>query len=137
LAAIGLMTLTGFPARAAGQGTVTTGDGLTLSLSSSGSVSALELGSTNYAVGSMASGFYFREPASSPADQAVNGSFETGSGTPTGWTTDGGTAGTWTIDSGNASAGSRSMKVNIPGSTPKRSPDLFTTAEFSVSPSTP
>jgi len=125
------------PASVQAQGTVTTSDGLTLSLSSSGSVSALKLGSTNYAAGSIPSGFYFREPSLSPSNQAVNGSFETGSGTPTGWDTDGGTGGTWTIDTGNHSAGSRSMKINIQGSTPKRSPDFFTTAEFSVSPNTP
>ena len=125
------------PASVHAQGTVTTSDGLTMSLSSSGSVTALKLGSTNFATGSIASGFYFREPSLSPSNEAVNGSFETGSGMPTGWDTDGGTGGTWTIDTGYHSAGARSMKINIPGSTPKRSPNFSTTAEFSLSPNTP
>ncbi len=137
LAAIGLTAFAGLPVKALGQGTVTTSDGLTLSLSASGSVSSLKIGSTSYQSSSVPSGFFYREPALSSPNLAVNQSFESGSGTPTGWTVPTGGAGTWSIDSGNASAGSRSMKLSIPGSTPQRSRDLETIAQFPLKPNTP
>jgi hypothetical protein len=119
-----------------GQGTVTTSDGLSLSLSAGGSVSSLKLDGTNYSTSSMPSGFYYRESDQTPPQMAVNGSFESGSGTPTGWTISGGSGGTWSIDTANHSDGARSMKLSIPGSTPLRSPDLFTTAQFPILPNT-
>jgi len=48
LVAICLVVFAGLSVRVYGQGTVTTGDGLALSLSSSGSVSALKINGTNY-----------------------------------------------------------------------------------------
>ncbi len=133
---IGLVGFAGLSGLVFGQGTVTTSDGLTLSLTSSGSVSALKVGSTNYA-SSLPSGFFYREAEPSSPNLAVNGSFESGSGTPTGWAVTGGTGGTWSIDTSNSSAGSRSMKLYIPGSTGQRSPDFYTTAYFPLLPNTP
>ena len=135
-AVLGLTALAVLPGHASGQGTVTTSDGLELSLAANGSVNSLKIGTTNYG-GTLPSGFFYREPAISSANQAVNGSFESGSGVPTGWSIPTGGAGTWSIDSGNASAGLRSMKLSIPGSTPQRSRDLMTIAQFSLKPNTP
>jgi IPT/TIG domain/S-layer homology domain len=134
-AVLGLIGL-GSSRSAAGQGTVTTSDGLSLSLSASGSVSSLKLSGTNYSTSSMPSGFYYREADQTPPQMAVNGSFESGSGTPTGWTISGGSGGRWSIDTANHSAGTRSMKLSIPGSTGVRSPDFFTTAQFPILPNT-
>jgi hypothetical protein len=47
----------------------------------------------------------------------VSSSFETGSGTPAGWTLGSGSTGTWSWDSTNASDGTRSIKLVIPGTT--------------------
>ena len=57
LGTFGLVIFSVLSVRVYGQGTVTTNDGLTLSLSSSGSVSALKVNGTNYGSSGMASGF--------------------------------------------------------------------------------
>src|SRR5215831_20272014 len=130
-----LASLALFSARAYGQGSVTTSDGMTLTLASSGSVSALKVGATNYASG-LASGFFLREASTSMPDLVPNGSFESGSGTPTSWSILGGTGGTWSIDTTTVSAGARSMKLSIPGTTGVRSPDLASNS-FALVPNMP
>src|SRR5262249_8148341 len=117
------------------QGTLTTSDGLTLSLSSTGVVNSLKLGSTSYG-SAMPSGFFYRELAATTSNALLNGSFESGSGTPTSWTISGGTGGSWSIDTTTFSAGARSMKVSIPGTTILRSPDL-TSSTVAILPNTP
>jgi len=119
-----------------GQGTLTTNDGLALSLSATGSVSSLKVSGIEYA-SAMASGFFYKEAAVGSANLATNGSFESGSGTPTGWSISGGTGGTWSIDTTTYSDGIRSMKLSIPGTTSLRSPDFYTTAKFPLLPNTP
>jgi IPT/TIG domain-containing protein len=129
------IVLAGSSGRALGQGSLTTSDGMTLGLTSAGSVSTLKFGSTNYA-GSLASGFFYRELAPTTSNLVSNGSFESGSSTPTNWTISGGTGGTWSIDATTASAGTRSMKVYISGTTPKHSPDLVS-SNIPILPDTP
>src|SRR6187431_297812 len=85
LAAIGLTAFVSLCAQASGQGTVTTSDGLALSLAASGSVSSLKIGSAQYGSSSVPSGFFYRESTISPPNLTVNGSFESGAGAPTGW----------------------------------------------------
>src|SRR5438105_2222648 len=134
-AAFGFLFLAALSARVYGQGTVTTSDGLALSLSSSGSVSALKINGTSYGSSGMPSGFFYRESTTSMSNWVTNGSFESGSGSPASWTISSGT-GTWSIDTGNHSAGSRSMKLSISGSSGERSPDL-TSSTFPLNPNTP
>src|SRR5690242_9696752 len=59
------------------QGTLTTNDGLKLSLSSTGSVSGLQLGATSYASTSLVSGFAYRE-----AFPSLSGGFGSAKPTP-------------------------------------------------------
>lgn len=124
-----------FAAVALAQGTLETEDGLALSLSTSGGVQSLKLNGVEYASPSLPSGFAYRELPATPNDIAPNGSFEAGSGTPTGWSISGGTGGAWSIDTSTAAAGTRSMKLAIPGTTELRSPDL-STAKFPLLPNT-
>src|SRR5262249_45437764 len=111
--------------------------GLSLTLSSSGAVSALKLGSTDYASSSIPSGFYYREPDPSNPKIVVNGPFQWGAGSPAGGSGSGGSEGPCAIDRADQVAGTGSMKLSISGSTPKRSPDFFTTAQFTLQPNTP
>jgi IPT/TIG domain-containing protein len=127
--------LIGLASPVEGQGTLTTSDGLTLSLSSTGVVNTLKSGSTNYA-SAMPSGFFYRELAATTSNVILNGSFESGLGTPTSWSIAGGTGGTWSIDTTTFSAGLRSMKISIPGTTPKHSPDLIS-SNVAILPNTP
>src|SRR5215813_455092 len=132
---IALLFMVGLAAFSFAQGTLTTSDGLTLSLSSTGVVNSLKLGSTSYG-SAMPSGFFYRELAATTSNAMLNGSFESGSGTPTNWTISGGTGGSWSIDTTTFSAGARSMKVSIPGTTILRSPDL-TSSTVAILPNTP
>jgi IPT/TIG domain len=133
--AVAVMFIMGFASFSHGQGTLTTSDGMTLSLSSTGAVSTLKSGSTNYGSG-LPSGFFVRELAATTSNLVSNGSFESGSSTPTSWTISGGTGGNWSFDSTTSTAGARSMKVAIAGSTALRSPDLKSNS-ISIHPNTP
>ena len=62
-----------------GQGSVSTDDGLAVTLSPAGSVTSLTVAGTEYASSSIPSGFAWRELAASPPNTAPNGSFESGS----------------------------------------------------------
>ena len=116
------------------QGTLTTSDGVRLSLSSSGAVSSLQVGGVEHRSSALGSGFYYRELPATVPNTAPNGSFESGTSTPTSWSWAGGTGGTWTWDTTGA-VGSRSMKVSIPGTTAKRSP-MLTSSTFAIAPNT-
>jgi len=77
-----------------------------------------------------------RTPTPTPGPRPTNGSFESGSGSPTGWTLGASPSdGTWAWDSSTASAGTRSATLDIAGSTDRRSPYLQS-ASFSLAPST-
>jgi hypothetical protein len=128
-------TLTAFPSPGYSQGTVDTTDGLTLSLSPTGAVSSLQLNGSQYASPGL-SGFAFREATTTPVNAAPNGSFESGSATPTSWSWGTTTTGTWTWDTTTAAEGTRSMKIDIPGTIAQKSPNLISTS-FSISPNTP
>ncbi len=121
-----------FSARAYGQGSLTTSDGLTFSLSSAGAVSTLQVGGTNYA-SSLPSGFFYREADTTPTNLVSNGSFESGT---TGWSWTNNSVGSWSLDSTTGSAGTHSMKLYVPGTTGQRSPDL-TSGRFPLVPNTP
>jgi PKD repeat protein len=118
------------------QGTLTTSDGMTLSLSSTGSISTLKAGSTNYA-SAIPSGFFVRELAATTSNLVPNGSFESGTSTPTSWSYTNNSIGTWSIDATTSSAGSRSMKLNIPGTTARTGSPNITSSNISVNPNTP
>ncbi|HEY7114430.1 MAG TPA: hypothetical protein VIA45_15990, partial [Thermoanaerobaculia bacterium] len=113
---------------------MTTLDGLRLGVASNGTVSSLQLGGVEHRSSALGSGFYYRELPATVPNFAPNGSFETGSGSPTSWSWSGGTGGTWTWDTTGA-IGSRSMKVSISGTTNKRSP-MLTSSTFAIAPNT-
>ena len=116
------------------QGTLTTTDGLRLSLGSTGSISSLQLNGVERRSSAITSGFVYRELPTSVSNTAPNGSFESGSsGHPTSWSWTGGTGGTWTWDTSTASAGTHSMKMYISGTSAKRSP-LLSSSQFTVIP---
>jgi hypothetical protein len=121
---------------ALGQGTLETDDGLELSLSPSGSVQSLKLNGIDYASASLPSGFAYRELPAAPTDIAPNGSFEAGTGSPDSWSWTNNSAGTWSWDSSMAAAGSKSLRIDVSGSTPKRSP-MLNSSTFPILPNTP
>jgi hypothetical protein len=121
---------------ALGQGTISTQDGLSLSLGGNGAVASLKIDGVEYASPALPSGFAYRELPASPTDVAPNGSFETGSGAPSSWSWTNNSSGTWTWDTAQHSLGSRSMRVDVPGSANVRSPMLLS-SKFAIRPNTP
>ena len=69
-------------ARAAAQGSVTTSDGMRLTLGSTGTVSSFQSNAVEYGSSSILSGFLYREFPAAPGSAAPNGSFESGTTTP-------------------------------------------------------
>jgi hypothetical protein len=123
-------------ASAAAQGSLATNDGLSLSLSPTGAVSSLKLAGVEYAAAALPSGFAYREMPPAPQDVAPNGSLESGTGTPDGWTWTNNGNGTWAWDSSVAAVGARSLRVDVPGTTDKRSP-MLTSAPMPIRANTP
>ncbi|MGE5277053.1 MAG: hypothetical protein ACM3SU_08670 [Acidobacteriota bacterium] len=123
-------------AAALGQGAIETDEGLELSLSAAGSVQSLKLNGVEYASPALMSGFAYRELPADPTDIAPNGSFESGSGSPDSWSWTNNGNGTWSWDSNVSAAGSKSLRVDVPGSMPKRSP-VLTSNSFPIRPNTP
>jgi len=117
------------------QGTLATDDGLSISLWAGGAVSSLSLDGLEYASESLPSGFAYRE-LGAPLDLAPNGSLEAGSSRPSGWTWTNNGNGSWTWDSTVAAEGSRSLRVDVPGSVEKRSP-MLNSDSFPIRPNTP
>jgi hypothetical protein len=132
LAALGLAILLALGGVAFAQGTVSTGDGLEMALSSSGSVSSLRVSGAEQASGTVPSGFFYRELPATAANSAPNGSFESGS---TSWSFTNSSNGTWSVDSTTAAAGTKSLKLYIPGTTNKRSP-MLTSGTITLLPNT-
>jgi hypothetical protein len=67
--------------RATAQGTLTSDDGLSISMSESGAIQSLRLAGQEYASTTLPSGFAFRELGAT-ADVVKNGSLEAGGGVP-------------------------------------------------------
>ena len=126
----------GIPRPALAQHSVTTEDGLSLSLSSSGAVTGLRIRGVEAAASGVASGFVFRELPPAPTDAAANGNFEAGGTGPAGWSWSNGPNASWTWEAGTASDGSRSMKLSIPGTVARRGPSLLS-ANLPLRPGTP
>lgn len=99
------------------------------------SVASLQQNGVEYASSGVKSGFLYRELPATVPNLVPNGSFESGSTSPTSWSFVNNSAGTWAFDTTNKTAGTRSMKVTIPGTTAKRSP-MLTSGTLSVLPST-
>jgi len=118
------------------QGSLTTGDGLRLGLGANGAVTSLQVNGTEYAAAGMPSGLAYRELPPTAPNIAPNGSFESGASTPTSWSWTNNSAGTWSVDTTTVAAGSRSLKLSVPGTIDKRSPQLKSTT-FAVLPNTP
>jgi hypothetical protein len=75
-------------------------------------------------------------PAPSGTNLVINGGFETGSGSPTGWTLGVGlTSGNWFWDASTFHTGSRSVKLAVAGTTNQISENL-TSASFALAKST-
>jgi Carbohydrate binding domain len=121
---------------AAAQGTLATDDGLSMSLSATGGIASLKLAGVEHASVALPSGFAYRELPMEPLAAASNDSFEAGSAGPDGWSWTNNGNGTWTWDTSVAATGSRSMRVDVPGSTDKRSP-ILTSAAIPIRPNTP
>ncbi len=134
--AIALAALLAGASEAQAQGSVSTDDGLSVSLSASGAVTRLLVDGVDHASARLPSGFTFRELPAEAADVVPNGSFESGSGSPAAWSWTDDAAGTWVWNSGVSSQGNRSMRVNVPGPSAKRSPPLIS-ADFPIRPNTP
>jgi hypothetical protein len=115
------------------QGTLTTSDGMRLTLGASGSVTSLQSGGVEYSSSAIASGLMYRELPATASNAVPNGSFETGTSTPTSWSWANDSSGSWALDALKKWAGTRSLKVTIPGTTAKRSPTL-TSSTFTVKP---
>src|SRR5262249_8878256 len=75
----------------------------------------------------------YRELPATAASVAPNGSFETGTSTPTSWTWANDSSGNWALDTSTKWVGTRSLRVTIPGTTSKRSPTL-TSSTFTIKP---
>jgi hypothetical protein len=121
--------------RATAQGTLTSDDGLSISMSESGAIQSLRLAGQEYASTTLPSGFAFRELGAT-ADVLKNGSLEAGGGVPSEWRWTDDANGSWSWDASIAASGSRSLRVDVPGSTSRRSPTLTSTA-FPLRPNTP
>src|SRR5262245_47264021 len=80
-----------------------TQDGLSLTLSTSGSVSALAVNGADVTTPTLPSGFAYRELPPSASDSAPNGSFESGSSRPDAWSWTNGGGGSWSWVSDTAS----------------------------------
>ena len=93
-------------------------------MGAAGSVTSLQLSGVEHAAGGIKSGLMYRELPATVPSVAPNGSFETGSTSPTSWSWTNNSAGSWTLDTSTKTAGTRSMKLSIPGTTAKRSPSL-------------
>ncbi len=115
---------------------VSTQDGLSLSLGAGGAVESLKVEGVEYASAALPSGFTYRELPATATDIAPNGSFEDGSGKPISWGWSDDNAGFWSWDDRLAIAGSRSLRLDVPGSTPRRSPTL-TSVAFPIRAGTP
>jgi hypothetical protein len=122
--------------RVAAQGTLSTDDGLSLTLSASGAVGSLGLGGSEYASSSLPSGFAFRELSATALDLAPAGSLEAESNGSTVWSWENNDSGTWTWDATVFASGSRSLRVDVPGTEDRRSPALLSTP-FPIRPNTP
>jgi hypothetical protein len=123
-------------ATALGQGTVETADGLRLSLSDDGAVEGLAIGGVERAAASLPSGFSYRELTEDALDAAPNGSFETGGASPASWTWADEGSGSWSWDASVAFSGSRSLRLDLPGTSARRSPTLLS-SPFPIRGNTP
>ncbi|HEY7113311.1 MAG TPA: hypothetical protein VIA45_10305 [Thermoanaerobaculia bacterium] len=95
----------------------------------------LRVNGVEYASALLPSGFAYRELPHAAADLAPNGSFESGSGRPNGWSWSNDSFSSWSWDSNDAAAGTHSMKISIPGSALRHTPAL-TSSVFPLAPNT-
>jgi hypothetical protein len=136
-AALGAVFLLVASATALGQGAVETEDGLRLTLSADGAVDGLAIGGVERAAASVPSGFAYRElPEDAALDAAPNGSFESGGTSPASWTWANEGSGSWSWDGNVAFSGSRSLRLDLPGISARRSPALLS-SPFPIRGNTP